>query len=121
MNADKEEKENRNINLISSSKSTLWKLSIPLILFFVFETFYGIADTLWIVNYSSDAAFAVSYSQPVVLMVITIGLSIGMGTNSIMSRYIGSNNYESAYNSFIHGILLSVILSVVLIILCIHF
>lgn len=121
MYADKQEKETRTIDLISSVKDNFWKLSIPIILFFLFETFYGIIDTFWVVNYSNEAGFAVSYSQPILLMVITFGFSIGMGTNSIMSRYIGSNNYESAYNSFMHGILLSIIMSVVLIILCIPF
>ena len=121
MYADKQEKETRTIDLISSVKDNFWKLSIPLILFFLFETFYGIIDTFWVVNYSNEAGFAVSYSQPILLMVITFGFSIGMGTNSIMSRYIGSNNYESAYNSFMHGIILSIIMSVVLIILCIPF
>ena len=54
-------------------------------------------------------ALAVGASAPILLLISTFGNSIGQGTNSIMSRYIGSNDYESSYNSLIHGIIVSVI------------
>ena len=104
-----EEQNKRHIDLISLPKKSFWKLSIPISIFLIFETFYSIADMLWVTSFSMDAVFAVGASAPVLLLISTFGDSIGQGTNSIMSRYIGSNDYESSYNSLIHGILVSVI------------
>ncbi len=105
-----DEEPDRNIDLISLPKKSFWKLSIPISLFLIFETFYSIADMFWVSTISMEAAFAVGASAPVLLLISTFGDSIGQGTNSIMSRYIGSGDYESSYNSFIHGILVSFII-----------
>lgn len=61
--------------------------------------------------------FAVGISIPFVSLIFSFGDSIGQGTNSIMSRFIGSGDYESSYNALIHGMLLSNIIWVV-IVLC---
>lgn len=63
----------------------------------------------WVSQLSMTDAFVVGASAPVLLLISTFGNSIGQGTNSIMSRYIGSEDYESSYNSLIHGILVSII------------
>ena len=107
-----EEKANRCIDLISLPKKSFWKLSIPIAVFLIFNTFYSIVDMMWVTSLSMDAAFAVSASAPLLAFIATFGDSIGQGTNSIMSRYIGSKDYNSAYNSLIHGIIVSVIISV---------
>lgn len=106
---NEEQKNNRHIDLISLPKKSFWKLCIPISIFLLFETFYSIADMFWVSQLSMVDAFAVGASAPVLLLISTFGNSIGQGTNSIMSRYIGSNDYESSYNSLIHGILISVI------------
>lgn len=98
---NEEEQNKRHIDLISLPKKSFWKLSIPISIFLIFETFYSIADMLWVSSFSMDAVFAVGASAPVLLLISTFGDSIGQGTNSIMSRYIGSNDYESSYNSLI--------------------
>ncbi len=106
---NEKQENNRHIDLISLPKKSFWKLSIPISMFLLFETFYSIADMFWLSQLSMADALAVGVSAPVLLLISTFGNSIGQGTNSIMSRYIGSNDYESSYNSLIHGILLSVI------------
>ncbi|WP_407432244.1 MATE family efflux transporter [Methanobrevibacter sp.] len=54
-----------------------------------------------------EAFFAIGISIPFVSLIFSFGDSIGQGTNSIMSRFIGLWDYESAYNSLIHGMILS--------------
>lgn len=110
-----EEEHDREIDLISLPKKSFWKLSIPIAIFLLFETFYSVVDMMWLVNYSKDAAVAVSTCAPILLLVTTFGDSLGQGTNSIMSRFIGSGNYEGAYNSIVHGLLYSLILSILII------
>lgn len=105
-----DEEPNRDIDLISLPKKSFWKISIPISIFLIFETFYSIVDMFWVSTISMEAAFAVGASAPVLLLISTFGDSIGQGTNSIMSRYIGSGDYESSYNSLMHGILVSFII-----------
>ena len=107
--------QDRKIDLISVPKKSFWKLSIPIAVFLLFETFYSIIDMVWLVNYSKDAAVAVSTCAPILLLVTTFGDSLGQGTNSIMSRFIGSGNYEGAYNSIVHGILFCLVMYLLII------
>lgn len=53
---------------------------------------------------SEDAFFAIGVALPLVTLIISLGKSIGIGTNSIMSREIGEEDYEDTYNSILHGI-----------------
>ena len=58
---------------------------------------------VWVSKISIEAFFEIGASIPFVSLIFSFGDSIGQGTNSIMSRFIGSGDYESAYNSLIHG------------------
>ncbi|WP_458454631.1 MATE family efflux transporter [Methanobrevibacter sp.] len=95
------------IDLVSLPKKSFWKLSLPIIAFCIFDAVYSIVDMVWVSKISVEAFFALGISIPLVTFIFSFGDSIGQGTNSIMSRFIGSGDYESAYNALIHGILLS--------------
>ena len=60
---------------------------------------------LWASKISMEAFYAMGISIPFVTFVFSVGDSIGQGTNSIMSRFIGAGDYESSYNALIHGLL----------------
>lgn len=97
---------NEKIDLVSNPKKTYWELTIPLVSFAIFDAFYGLVDIFWASQLTSDAFYAISVSIPLLILICCIGECIGQGTNSIMSRYIGSNDYNSTYNSIIHGLIL---------------
>ena len=98
---------NEKVDLVSQPKKSFWKLSIPIIAFCIFDSIYGIVDMAWITQINIHASFAVGISIPFVSLVFSFGDSLGRGTNSLMSRYIGFGDYESGYNTLIHGILLT--------------
>jgi len=98
---------NDKIDMVSLPKKSFWHLSIPIIVFCVFDAIYGIVDMAWISQISVHASFAVGVSMPFVSLIFSFGDSIGQGANSLMSRYMGIDDYESAYNSLIHGIILT--------------
>lgn len=100
----------RKIDLVSVPKKSFWKLSLPILGFCLFDAIYGIVDMLWVSQLNEAALFALGISIPITTLISSFGDSIGQGTNSLMSRYIGSNHYKNAYNTLIHGIILSVIL-----------
>lgn len=93
------------IDLISQPKKSFWKLSIPIIAFCLFDAIYSIVDMMWVSRININAFYAMGVSIPFVTFVFSLGDSIGQGTNSIMSRFIGSGDYESSYNALIHGLI----------------
>ena len=93
------------IDLISQPKKSFWKLSIPIIAFCLFDAIYSIVDMMWVSRINIDAFYAMGVSIPFVTFIFSLGDSIGQGTNSIMSRFIGSGDYESSYNALIHGLI----------------
>ena len=111
---------NEKIDLVTLPKKSFWKLSLPIIAFCVFDAIYGIVDMVWVSKIGVEAFFAMGVSIPIVSLIFSFGDSIGQGTNSIMSRFIGSGDYESAYNALIHGMILSNIIWFI-IVLCLLF
>ena len=95
------------IDLISQPKNAFWKLSIPIIVFCIFDSIYSIVDLVWVSQISVQAFFAMGVSIPIVTLIFSFGDSIGQGINSMMSRFIGSGDYENAYNALIHGLILA--------------
>ena len=83
--------------------------------FCIFDAIYGIVDMVWVSRISVEAFFAMGVSIPIVSLIFSFGDSLGQGTNSIMSRFIGSGDYESAYNALIHGMILANVVWVVIV------
>ena len=108
---------NEKVDMVSLPKKSFWHLSIPTIAFCIFDAIYGIVDLAWVSQINVQASFAVSVSIPFVTLIFSFGDSIGQGANSMMSRFMGVDDYESAYNTLIHGIILTNIIWV-LIVLC---
>lgn len=108
---------NEKIDMVSLPKKSFWHLSIPIIAFCIFDAIYGIVDLAWVSQINVHASFAVSVSIPFVTLIFSFGDSIGQGANSMMSRFMGVDDYESAYNTLIHGIILTNIIWI-LIVLC---
>ena len=98
---------NEKIDMVSLPKKSFWYLSIPIIAFCIFDAIYGIVDLAWVSQINVHASFAVSVSIPFVTLIFSFGDSVGQGANSMMSRFMGVDDYESAYNTLIHGIILT--------------
>ena len=52
-----------------------------------------------------ESFFAIGVSVPLVTLIMSFGRSLGIGTNSIMSRDLGGNDLNGTYNSILHGII----------------
>ena len=93
------------IDLVTPDRKKLFfTLALPIIAFCIFDAIYGIVDLWWVSKINVDAFYAMGMSIPFVTFIFSVGDSIGQGTNSIMSRFIGSGDYESSYNALIHGL-----------------
>ena len=110
-------KNGEHIDLISLPKKSFWKLSIPLSIFIILNNIFSLVDILWISQLNMEATFALGASGPLLMILNTVGDSIGQGTNSTMSRFIGSNKYESSYNALMHGLLITIFIGIIFLLL----
>lgn len=79
-------------------------------------------DTIFVGNWiGSIAIAAISVVLPVSFFIAALGMAIGIGGASIISRALGSNNDEKALKTFGNQISLTLILTVLLVILGLTF
>ena len=76
-------------------------------------TLYNVADAIWISGLGSEPLVALGLITPLSMVTTAIGYGIGIGVNSLISRYIGAEKYTQANNAGIHALLLSIIFSVI--------
>ena len=93
-----------NVDFISNPKKAFWKFSTPLLLLTLFEAGYSFVDVFWVSQMNPESFFAIGVSVPLVTLIMSFGRSLGIGTNSIMSRELGGNDLMGTYNSILHGI-----------------
>lgn len=100
----------KNVDFSSNPKESFWNLAKPLLLLSLFEACYSFVDVFWVSQMNSESFFAIGVAVPLVTLIINFGKSIGVGTNSIMSREIGQKKFQETYNSILHGIVACFIL-----------
>lgn len=103
-----------NVDFISNPRHAFWQMATPLIVLTLFEAAYSFIDLFWVSQMSEDAFFAIGVSLPLVTLIVSFGKSIGIWTNSIMSREIGEEDYEDTYNSILHGIVVCLVLTLLI-------
>lgn len=114
------EGNNMSIDLVSLPKKSFWKLTVPIMCFVLFNAVYGIIDLFWVSKLDAQSFYAVSVSIPIFTLICSMGDSIGQGTNSLMSRSIGANDYGNAYKAIYHGIIICIVIWLFLLV-CIPF
>ena len=99
-----------NVDFNSNPKKAFWQFTTPLLLLSLFEAGYSFVDVFWVSQMDPKSFFAIGVAVPLVTLIISFGKSIGIGTNSIMSREIGDDNLMDTYNSILHGIVVCLVI-----------
>ncbi|WP_407376776.1 MATE family efflux transporter [Methanobrevibacter sp.] len=105
--------KNENIEMITGDpKKAINKLSIPIIasMFLIFAN--NIIDSIWVAGLGAEPLAALGYVTPLFMILVGFGNGLGAGGNSLISRYIGAQDKNSANNAAIHNLILSIIFSV---------
>ncbi len=76
--------------------TALLKLGLPAIIGMLISALYNVVDAYFISWLGSSQMAAVSIVFPVVMVVIGLGLTYGIGAGSCISRYIGGGNMTGA-------------------------
>jgi putative MATE family efflux protein len=81
-----------------------------------------LVDTIFVGNWiGSIAIAAINVVLPVSFFIAALGMSIGIGGSSIISRALGANNKQKALNTFGNQITLTLLLTVTLVVIGLSF
>ncbi len=96
----------------------LFKFAIPGILGMLVGFLYVIIDTIFVGRgVGPEAITALSIAMPIMLAMMAIGLMVGTGSASIVSRSLGKNDTKKAVNVVGNGIILIIFLNLIFIVL----
>ena len=98
----------KNLNLTSSPiLKLLRQIAIPSMTGSLFQTLFNLVDTFYAGKISSDALSALAKAFPLYFIIISAGIGIVAGCNSLIANSLGENNRIAAsiysYNSIIYG------------------
>ena len=110
-------KNNRVDQFIENPRKALIKLSLPIVVAMVVQIMYNIVDTAFVGRLGAEAIAAFTFSFPLFFILISLNSGIGIGVNSVISRYLGSKNKEGAENAAVHGILISLFFGLIIIVI----
>ncbi len=87
--------------------------AIPASIGILVMSIYGIVDTIFVGRWVGTLGIgAVAVVMPITFLIASIGMAIGVGGASIISRAFGEENDEKAYQTFGNQVLLTLVLSV---------
>jgi len=96
----------------------LWKQSLPASIGILVMSLYTIIDTIFVGQYIGALAIgALTIVLPITFLVSVIGMSIGVGGASIISRALGAGDKDKADLSFGNMVLMCLSLSTLIIVL----
>lgn len=76
--------------------TVIFYLALPLIVTNLLQTAYNLADTIWVGQYSTDALAAISFTFPLVFLLISIGLGISIAGSVLVAQRVGSDDLKKA-------------------------
>jgi putative MATE family efflux protein len=91
-------------------------MAAPMILSMLIGALYNVVDSLFVSHFSEDALTAVSLAFPIQNIIIAIGTGIGVGINSLLSKYLGEKKQNEVNKTAMNGIVLGLAFYVLLLV-----
>ncbi|MFP4687147.1 MAG: MATE family efflux transporter [bacterium] len=88
----------------------LMRLTVPMIFGIVSLVVFQMADTYFIGRLGTRPLAAISYTFPVILVINSIALGIGLGASAVISRAIGEGNQDRVRVLTTHSLLLALLI-----------
>lgn len=88
--------------------------AIPASVGFLIMSIYGIVDTIFVGRWVGSLEIgAITVVLPITFLMASIGMAIGIGGASVISRALGEGNKEKAYLTFGNQVVLTILLAVI--------
>ena len=88
----------------------LVKLTIPMVFGMISMVIFNLVDTLFVGRLGTKELAALSFTFPVVLVVHSLALGLGIGASAVISRAIGEGNHHKVQRLTTDGLGLAVII-----------
>ncbi len=85
----------------------LYSMAVPMMISMLVLALYNIVDSIFVSQISEDALTAVSMAFPMQNLLIGVSSGIGVGTNALVSRFLGEKRPEMANKIAGNGIFLT--------------
>ncbi|MBQ2832081.1 MATE family efflux transporter [Methanobrevibacter sp.] len=99
--------------IVNHPKKAINKLALPIIISYLFMMMNNIIDGIWVSGLGPHPLAAVGFVTPLFLALVGFANGLGAGSNSLIARCIGAEDYKAAGNSAIHSIMLSIIMTII--------
>src|SRR5690606_5910361 len=87
--------------------------AVPASIGILIMSIYGIVDTIFVGRWvGSMGIAAITVVMPITFLIGAIGMSIGVGGASIISRAYGEGNRERANQAFAHQIVMTLVFAI---------
>lgn len=84
----------------------VFSMALPMIISMLVQACYNVIDSIYISRFSEEALAAVSYAFPAQNLMIGFATGVGVGVNSLLSRFLGEKSYDHANRVAGNGFLL---------------
>ncbi len=92
-------------------------MTIPMIFGILSMVAFNLIDTYFVGQLGADQLAALSFTFPVIMVIFSLVQGIGIGATALISKSIGSNNYEKAARETTDSLFLGVVLASVFVVL----
>ncbi|MEI7616093.1 MAG: MATE family efflux transporter [Actinomycetota bacterium] len=111
--------EEREIILNGNLRKLLFKFSLPATIGLVVSSLYNIVDTLYVGQGVGPLAIAgLAIVLPIQILMFAVGMMIGAGSGSIISRSLGRNDRHKAILTAGNGMILNFVISIIVMVPC---
>lgn len=101
--------------------NALQRMAIPSALGMIAMILVNIIDTFWVARLGTEALAAMTFTFPVVGMVINFGLGIMIGTSTAVARALGKGDPTTAAKTTTHACVLGLVFVLVIVIVGLNF
>lgn len=114
--------EERELILNGSLRKLLFKFSLPATIGLIVSALYNVVDTLYVGHGVGPLAIAgLAIVLPFQILMFAVGMMIGVGSGSIISRSLGKNDRHKAILTAGNGIILNFLISIIFMVPCFFF
>lgn len=94
-------------------------MSLPMVISMGVNSLYNIVDSYFVAKMSEDAMTALALVYPVQNIITAIAVGFGIGTNAVISYFLGARHQEDADRATTQGMLFNLLHGILLAVICI--
>lgn len=91
-------------------RKQIFNMSLGMIIGMLGMTIFNIVDTIYVGRLGKEELAALSFTFPVVMVVQSLSLGLGMGLSAVLSTTLGEKRFDKAARVTTHGIILALLI-----------